>query len=282
MSQQVLKNFESQLKDKILTKNNQNLHEAKFLQKQFKYFDIQNRGKVNFDQFYRAMEKTGVILPRADMLTIFYKYDVNGDSEIDYKEFSNIFFGESSQYQAPDDPYLKEKARREQMTAQLKGDNPENLLRLFKDKMKRRGPKGIIGLQRLFKMMDDDGSQTLSLPEFVKLCRDLKVGVTDENAPILFAKFDVNNDGTLNYTEFINAIRPKLSNEKKQMVEKVFASLDKNQNGFLDLDEVKARFNVNRHPDVVQGKRSQHAVLTEFFETIEAHHGVFNGQIADG
>jgi Ca2+-binding EF-hand superfamily protein len=58
---QVLKNFEAQLKVKIMQKNNE-VHEAKFLQRQFKYFDIQNRGKVSFEQFCRAMEKTGIVM----------------------------------------------------------------------------------------------------------------------------------------------------------------------------------------------------------------------------
>lgn len=65
--------------------------------------------------------------------------------------------------------------------------------------MKARGPRGLIGLQRLFKMMDDDGSETLSLAEFTKACRDFKVGISEENVPILFDKYDVNRDGTLSY-----------------------------------------------------------------------------------
>lgn len=31
----------------------------------FKYFDIQNTGKVDFDQFYRSMEKTGIIMEKS-------------------------------------------------------------------------------------------------------------------------------------------------------------------------------------------------------------------------
>lgn len=82
-------------------------------------------------------------------------------------------------------------------------DAPEALLSLFRDKLKARGAKGLIGLQRLFKIMDDDGSQTLSLPEFSKACRDFRIGISDENVPILFSKFDVNNDGTISYDEFL-------------------------------------------------------------------------------
>ena len=47
-----------------MQKNPNNINEAQFLQKMFKYFDIQNKGKVDFDQFYRAMEKTGIVMDR--------------------------------------------------------------------------------------------------------------------------------------------------------------------------------------------------------------------------
>ena len=40
------------------------MNEVQFLQKMFKYFDIQNSGKVDFDQFYRSMEKTGIIMEK--------------------------------------------------------------------------------------------------------------------------------------------------------------------------------------------------------------------------
>ncbi len=99
--------------------------------------------------------------------------------------------GEKSPVQeAPEDPYLKDKARREQAAIKARGDSPENLLRIMRDKVRARGARGIIGLLKLFKMMDDDGSMTLSLPEFEKLCKDFKLGITEENVPILFSKFD--------------------------------------------------------------------------------------------
>lgn len=69
----------------------------------------------------------------------------------------------------------------------------------------------MIGLQRLFKMMDDDGSMSLSMPEFGKACKDFKIGISDENAPILFKLFDRNGDGTLQYDEFIGAVRPPMN-----------------------------------------------------------------------
>jgi len=62
----------------------------------------------------------------------------------------------------------------------------DDLIRLFRDKIKARGARGIVGIQRLFKIMDDDGSRTLSEQEFAKACRDFKTGISEENIPTLF------------------------------------------------------------------------------------------------
>jgi Ca2+-binding EF-hand superfamily protein len=44
----------------------------------------------------------------------------------------------------------------------------------------KRGAKGIIGLQRVFKICDDDNSGALSRSEFLKALREYKMEVTDE------------------------------------------------------------------------------------------------------
>ena len=149
---------------------------------------------------------------------------------------------------------------------------------MFRDKLKARGAKGIIGLQRLFKIMDDDGSQTLSLPEFSKACRDFRIGVSDENVPILFSKFDANNDGTISYDEFLRAVRGPMGPGRAALVKRAFQIVDKNGNGVIEVDDIKASYNAKKHPDVLQGKRTEDSVLIEFLETFEAHHNLATGE----
>lgn len=45
--------------------------------------------------------------------------------------------------------------------------------------------------------MDDDGSKTLSRPEFEKACRDFKMEFTSDDIAIVFNGFDLNKDGTI-------------------------------------------------------------------------------------
>jgi Ca2+-binding EF-hand superfamily protein len=105
--------------------------------------------------------------------------------------------------------------------------------------------------------MDDDNSKSISEPEFAKACRDFKVGISDENVPILFEAFDSNHDGTLNIDEFLMAIRGELNDFRRGLVEKAFRKIDKNGNGLIELDDIKDTYNAGKHPDVIQGRKTE-------------------------
>ena len=130
-------------------------------------------------------------------------------------------------------------------------EDPRALMQLFRDKVKARGARGMVGLQRIFKIMDDDGSKTLSYPEFSKAVRDFKVGISEENIPILFDAFDSNHDGTINYDEFLRSIRGDLNDFRKGLVEKAFRKIDKDGSGYLEISDIKDTYNASKHPDVM-------------------------------
>ena len=44
-----------------------------FLNKQFKYFDVQNKGAINFEQFQRAIEKIGVVMSNFVSICLKFK-----------------------------------------------------------------------------------------------------------------------------------------------------------------------------------------------------------------
>lgn len=129
--------------------------------------------------------------------------------------------------------------------------------------------------------MDDDGSKTLSLPEFTKAVRDFRVGINEENVPTLFDAFDSNRDGTINYDEFLYAIRGELNDFRRGLVEKAFRKLDKDGSGLLDIDDIKDTYNATKHPDVISGRKTEQQILMEFLETFETHHNLKAGSAND-
>lgn len=153
-------------------------------------------------------------------------------------------------------------------------ETPDNLLKLFRDKIKTRGIKGMVGLQRVFNMMDDDNTGTLSMREFAKACKDFKVGISEENVPILFSKFDANGDGTMSYDEFLSTVRGILNPTRSRAIKSAYENLAERCGGRFTVDYVKKIYNASRHLDVIQGRRTEDNVLVEFIETFDAHHNL--------
>jgi Ca2+-binding EF-hand superfamily protein len=59
----------------------------------FKYFDIYDKGSVDFNDFMKAMEKIGLYYSPQELQPLFKQYDQDSSGNLDYKEFSAIIFG---------------------------------------------------------------------------------------------------------------------------------------------------------------------------------------------
>lgn len=152
----------------------------------------------------------------------------------------------------------------------------------MRDKIKQRGARGIIGLQRVFKIMDDDNSKSLDRNEFRKAIKDFKVEIPDDQIDIVFNAFDLNRDGTIDYDEFLRIIRGDLTPNRLALVKKAYNKLDKDGSGVVDIEDIRDVYNASKHPDVISGKKTNDQVLIEFLETFEMHHNIRNEGRPDG
>ena len=90
----------------------------------------------------------------------------------------------------------------------------------------------MLGMQKLFKIIDIDNSGSISLPEFKKAVRDSKLeDFTNEQIGQLFNIFDENRNGSIDYKEFIKGIRGTMNDYRQDQVERVFVILDKSGTG---------------------------------------------------
>lgn len=102
--------------------------------------------------------------------------------------------------------YLEKTAKE---TESLKPSHPS--LDLLREQLIARGARGIIGLQRKFRIMDDDGSGALNLAEFKKGIKECGLNVSDYDLIQLFNYFDKDKNGSISFDEFIAAIRVSVS-----------------------------------------------------------------------
>ena len=68
---------------------------------------------------------------------------------------------------------------------------------------------------------------------------------------------------------------------RQKLVDRAFALMDKHKSGTIDINDLYGVYDASRHPDVLNGKRREREILTEFFETFEQAHCVHNKQKTD-
>ena len=91
------------------------------------------------------------------------------------------------------------------------------LFRLRAD-LKRRGATGIAGLGRKFRIMDDNGSKSLSMAEFTKGMNESSLGLSQPEIDMLFRHFDKNGGGSISYEEFLAGLRGGAASPKRSPV----------------------------------------------------------------
>ncbi|KAG7390885.1 hypothetical protein PHYPSEUDO_006369 [Phytophthora pseudosyringae] len=142
-------------------------------------------------------------------------------------------------------------------------------LEIMRDSLYEHGAKGIRGLGRKFRIIDDDGNRSLSLDEFSKAIREHALELSEKEVEELFHFIDANKSGGVDFDEFLLAVRGELNERRTQLVLAAFKILDADGSGVVDLNDIKAKYNVKEHPDVLQGRKTEDDVLLEFLDTFD-------------
>ena len=179
-------------------------------------------------------------------------------------------------------PSKEEEKRAAQSYAQPRPKFQTILVERFRQKLKGRGGRGLVGLKRQFKIYDVDGSGALELPEFKKAIEDFDLDLEEVDIENIFKSFDANRNGVLDFNEFLDVIVGPMNSLRENLVNKAFDKLDRHGQGVIDMQTLKSQFDPSRHPDVKNGKRNPEDVLQDFLETFEMHYNVTHGYSGDG
>jgi Ca2+-binding EF-hand superfamily protein len=262
--------FESDLKAKLQQKATGQFSEETVLLRAFKYFDLDNSGAVSFPEFRKAIERIGLIVSDFTKLEqVFKQYDSDRSGELNYKEFTSGLYAQQPEPTRPGTATRRGLSESDQVRA-------EEVMGLIRQKIAQRGTRGIMGLGRLFKIIDDDNSNSLDLAEFAKAMNDFRLDLPAGDIQLVFKLIDRDQSNHIDYDEFIREIRGPINDFRKALVNRAFDKLDANGNGVVDLEDIRPIYSAKGHPDVKAGRKTEEEILLEFLDTFEMHHGLMH------
>lgn len=145
----------------------------------------------------------------------------------------------------------------------------KELMATVREKIIARGARGINGIKRVFKIMDDNESKSLDRQEFAKAMTDYRITQDKNEVDKIFRMFDRDGNGEINYDEFLRSIVGRMNEKRRTIVTLAFKRFDSDGNGYINIEDLKGRYNAKNHPDVKLGKKTEEDVLYEFLDTFE-------------
>lgn len=139
----------------------------------------------------------------------------------------------------------------------------------LRESLKQRGARGIFGLARKFRIIDDDGSGELDFNEFKKAIHEHSMEWTDTQLHQVFDYFDADGSKTISFDEFLVGVRGELNPRRVELVLMAFKILDKSKTGYIDVGDIAQAYDASQHPDVLSGKRTQSDIFREFLDTFD-------------
>lgn len=157
---------------------------------------------------------------------------------------------------------------------QMQRETPVEILNLLRNKIKQRGIRGILNLFKQLFQADDSGSKQIDLVNLLKILKDLRIGLADEQIKVLFEWFDRDQKGQIDYDELLITLKGDMNEQRKNLTITAFAKLDKNQSGKIDFKVIKDMFVASSHPDIKFYKKTEEEVIGDFIDTFDLHHAL--------
>jgi Ca2+-binding EF-hand superfamily protein len=144
---------------------------------------------------------------------------------------------------------------------------PEQIFDRVKSRiLQRSGNQGFRGLIRALRVMDADGSSSLTRLEFKEGMKNYGIEMATSELDQVFSVFDRNGDGTISVEEFLRTLRGPISTRRLKLVKDAFACVDHDGSGIVTFDELKRCYarSLEHHPAVVAGTKTEAQLLRDF------------------
>ena len=211
-----------------------NKTEEQILYQQFKFYDLDSSGFCTLQNFIKANDRLGVVLPKLENFEIIFNYFSEPETSLlNYRKFiREIFNFKSSDIKANVDSEKKEEV-------------PENnFIDVLTDEIiKRGGTFALIELVKNLQMVDFEGNKRMNIDNFIKALQRCKIFLNTNEMELLFNDFNIFENGIVKYQIIINIILEQFwDDEKLSLSEQIYYLLTGNGRRNASLNVLKNYF----------------------------------------
>ncbi len=111
--------------------------------------------------------------------------------------------------------------------------------------------------------------KSLSCEKFLSCIQECGIIIDNSVIKDFYNLIDFTEQNKVSSDEILRQIRGLLNENRKLKIVEKFSMLDINKVGQSEIDIIKNSFNANKHPDVINGKRSENDIINEFIFTFD-------------
>ena len=135
----------------------------------------------------------------------------------------------------------------------------------------KRGNKSIFYLQRMLTNCDINRTGVIYLSQLNNIFRAYNFNLYFNDIKLLFELFDTKKVGIIKYDNLIKEIVGKMNNKRKNLIIRVYDNFNKDSYGFINIKEIRNKYNSYKHPEVIKGNKTHEEVYGDFLECIEIY-----------
>ena len=197
-----------------------NKTEEQILYQQFKFYDLDSSGFCNLQNFIKANDRLGVVLPKVENFEIIFNFFADKETMLlNYRKFIRDIFNFKVKTEKEKEKKEKFKYKKEQNFVDI----------LTKKILEKGGTFPLVELMKNLQCEDFENNKWLNLDNFLKVLQKSKIFLNSEEIRTIFEEYDFFQSGIVKYEILIDIILNQFwSNEKLGICEQIFYLLTGN------------------------------------------------------
>ena len=207
-----------------------NKTEEQILYQQFKFYDLDSSGFCNLQNFIKANDRLGVVLPKIENFEIIFNFFADNEASLlNYRKFIREIFSFKPKKENNEKNLIKKE---------------ENFISILTKKiLEKGGTFPLLAIVKNLQMEDFEGNKWLNVDNFLKVLQKCKIFLNSEHIRTLFDEYEYFDSGIVKYEILLNIILEQFwDNEKLGLCEQIYYLLSGNGKKNINLNILKNLF----------------------------------------